>query len=369
MKLKYFIYAILIIGLSSLVGYRIIKNKSQNNAPGGGGGGRGGAGGAMSAIRVNGVVVKPERFSNALLVSGTIDANEQVFIRSQVSGIVTGLYFKEGSIVKKGQPLLQIDNTELSAQLSEVGTREKLSSENEQRAVQLLAKGAISQQEYDIALADLKSLRAQKQLISAQVDKTTIRAPFTGTVGLRSISVGEYLSPTTVVARLVNTNPLKITFSVPEKYASQVKVNTKLNFTISGSPKKYTATVYAIEPSIDALTRTLQLRAWAENPEGELRPGAFANIELPLTILEDAILIPTEAVVPIQNGKKVFVAENGKAKEVKVETSTRREQDILVTSGLKAGDTVLTTGVMSLKPQMPVNVVIPNTNNTKTLPE
>ncbi|QHT71260.1 efflux RND transporter periplasmic adaptor subunit [Rhodocytophaga rosea] len=363
MKLKYFVYAILLIGLSSLVGYRIVKNKSQANTPGGAGGGRGGAGGGGAAMRVNGVVVKSERFANALLISGTIDANEQVFLRSQVSGIITALYFKEGSIVKQGQALLQIDNTELNAQLSEIGTREKLASENEQRAVQLLDKGAISQQEYDIALADLKSLRAQKQLISAQLAKTTVRAPFTGTIGLRSISVGEYLSPQTVVAKLVNTNPLKITFSVPEKYATQVKVNTKVTFTISGSTKKYTATVYAIEPSIDALTRTLQLRAWAENPEGELRPGAFANIELPLTILDDAILIPTEAVVPVQNGKKVFVAENGKAKEVKVETSTRREQDILITSGLKAGDTVLTTGVMSLKPQMPVKVVIPKTGS------
>lgn len=357
MKLKYVVYAILVIGLSSLVGYRIVKNKSQGSAAEKGGPGRGGP---APAIRVNGIVVKPERFANSLFISGTLEANEQVLMRSQVSGIVTDLYFKEGSVVRKGQPLLQIDNIELKAQLSQAETRQNLAAENEQRARQLLDKGGISQQEYDIASADLKSLQAQTELIRAQLAKTTIRAPFTGTIGLRAISAGEYLSPETVVARLVNTNPLKITFSVPEKYSAQVKINTELTFTVAGSTKKYLAVVYAIEPAIEAATRTLQLRARAENPDGELRPGAFANVELPLSVIEDALLVPTEAVVPIQDGKKVFVARNGKAKEVKVQTATRREKDILITSGLQAGDTVLTTGVMSLKPESPVRVVTVN---------
>ncbi len=355
MKVKYVIYFILVISLGALVAYRIIQNKSKDA-----GSGKGGPGGGKSSgpIRVTGVVVQPQQFANVLSVTGSIDANEQVQIRSQVSGLVQGIFFKEGSIVKEGQALIQIDNQELEAQLSQAVTRENLSAANEGRARKLLAIESISQQEYDVSLADLKALQAQSRLIRAQLAKTTIRAPFTGTIGLRSISVGEYLSPETIVANLVNTNPVKLTFSVPEKYVGQLKVNTAVTFRLSGSDKKHTATVYAIEPRIDVATRTLQLRARAANPNGELLPGSFATVELPLTVIKDALLIPTEAVIPIQNGKKVFVTENGKAKEVKIETSTRREKDILVISGLNVGDTVLTSGIMSLKPETPVRVSI-----------
>lgn len=356
MKIKYIIYGILIIGLGLLVAYRISANKSQASA------GKGGPanGGAAPAMRVNGVVIQPQRFANTLSVTGSIEANEQVEIRSEVSGIIRQIAFEEGSQVNKGQLLLKIDDAELRAQLAQAETRKNLAAENERRAQLLLQKEAISKEEYDIARAELQSTQAQVQLISAQLAKTSIRAPFAGKIGLRSVSAGGYITPQTVVANLVNANPVKITFSIPEKYANQVKANTALNFTVAGSNKKHTATVYAIEPGIEAATRTLQLRAKADNKEGSLLPGSFASIELPLTVINDAILIPTEAVIPIQNGKKVFVSENGKAKEVVVETSTRTEKNVLITSGLSTGDTVITTGIMTMKAGTPVNVVISN---------
>jgi membrane fusion protein (multidrug efflux system) len=206
-------------------------------------------------------------------------------------------------------------------------------------------------------------LQSQTQLIQAQLAKTTIIAPFSGRIGLRNVSVGGYLTPETVVANLVSTDPVKISFSVPEKYAGQVKNNTKLQLTVAGTSKKYTATVYAIEPAIESTTRTLQLRARASNPNGELLPGSFANINFPLSVIPDALLVPTQAIIPIQNGKKVFVAKNGKAQEVKVEATTRTEKDILITSGLQAGDTVLTTGIMTLKQDSPVKVRLADTRN------
>jgi membrane fusion protein (multidrug efflux system) len=354
MKIKYIVYAVLIIGLGLLIAYRISENKSQ---AGGTGKGVAGKGGAMPAMHVNGVVVKPQNFANTLSVSGSIEANEQVEIRSEVSGVVREIYFEEGSAVKKGQLLLKIDDSELRAQLAQAETRGDLAAENERRANLLLEKEAISKEEYDVARADLKSAQAQVQLISAQLAKTSVRAPFAGRIGLRSISAGGYITPQNIVANLVNSNPVKITFAIPEKYANQVKANTKLNFTVSGSNEKHTATVYAIEPSIEAATRTLQLRARAQNPDGALLPGLFANVELPLTVINNALLVPTESIIPIQNGKKVFIAENGKAKEVIVEASTRTERNILITSGLSAGDTVLTTGIMTLKAGAPVNVL------------
>jgi membrane fusion protein, multidrug efflux system len=363
MKIKYIVYAILIIGFASLVYYRISQNKAQKEMAGGRGAGGpgkgpGGKGGGMPPMRVNGVVLQPQPFASKLAVTGSIEANEQVEIRSEISGLVRSISFEEGSSVSKGQVLLKIDDAELRAQIAQAQTKQSLAAENERRANLLLKKEAISQEEYDVARADLKSAQAQTQLIQAQLSKTTIRAPFSGRIGLRAISAGGYLTPQTVVANLVNMNPVKISFSVPEKYSNQVKVNTPINFTIAGSGKVYTATVYAIEPGIEAATRTLQLRARAENPDGTLLPGSFANIELPLSVIENALLVPSEAVIPIQGGKKVFVTENGKAKEVKIETSTRTEKDVLVTAGLAAGDTVLTTGIMTLKAGSPVKVKI-----------
>ncbi|MDB5262249.1 MAG: cation transporter [Adhaeribacter sp.] len=366
MKLKYILYTLLLVGFGLLVFYRISENKSQA-ASGGPGGSRGGAGGGkggggMPPMRVDGVVVQPQEFANNLTVTGSIEANEQIEIRAQVSGLIKSISFQEGSSVRKGQVLIKIDDTELRAQLSQALTRQGLAAENARRAGLLLQKEAISQEERDVAVAELKSLQAQTQLIRAQLAKTTIQAPFSGRIGLRNVSVGGYLTPETVVANLVSTDPVKITFSVPEKYANQVKNKTDITFTVAGSNVKNKAAVYAIEPGIEATTRTLQLRARAANPEGFLRPGSFANIMLPLTTIADALLVPTQAIVPVQNGKKVFVSRNGKAQEVMVEASTRTEKDILITEGLKAGDTVLTTGIMTLKPETPVKVKVSKTS-------
>ena len=168
----------------------------------------------------------------------------------------------------------------------------------------LLQKEAISQEEYDIASADFRTAQSQTQLIRAQIAKTSVRAPFSGKIGLRFISPGTYVTPATLIAKLMSTNPLKITFSIPEKYASEIKLNSEIKFTINGLPEKYSAKIYAIEPGIEATTRTLSIRAITQNTNGKLMPGTFANVELPLTTIKDAIVIPTEAIIPVQSGKK-----------------------------------------------------------------
>ncbi len=359
MKLKHVIYTLLIVGFAALVFYRIYKGKGNDKGSmPAAGGAPGRANGGMPPVQVNGVVVKPTNFANSLAVSGSVEANEQVQIRSEVQGIVRELSFKEGGNVSKGQILFRIDDSELQAQLTQALTKQKLAKETENRAKLLLQKEAISREEYDVALADLRSLQAQTQLIRAQIAKTRVRAPFSGRIGLRAISAGEYLTPTTVVANLVNINPVKITFSIPEKYSSEVKQGNQIKFTVAGSDKKYSATVYAIEPGINEATRTLQLRARADNSHGELLPGSFAKVELTLSNIKDAILVPSEAVIPVLKGRKVFVAENGKAKEVMVETGARTNRDVLIQSGIKAGDTVITSGTMSLKADVPVVVQV-----------
>lgn len=349
MKLKYIIYALLAIALISLIAYRISSNSEATNVK---------DSGKKAVARVGAKVLKPQVFDDNLSLSGTLEANEQVDIRSEVSGIVESINFEEGGTVSKGQILFKVNDIELRAELLKARTSQKLASENERRAKLLLAKEAISQEEYDIVNADAQSAGAQVQLINAQISKATVRAPFPGTIGLRSISKGTYVTPATIVAKLVNNSQIKITFSIPEKYASQMKVGSEVAFKIAGSDKKHTAKIYAIEPEIEVATRTLKMRGITKNDSGDLLPGTFANVELPLQRITDALLVPSEVLIPIQNGKKVFVYRGGVAKEVNVETGTRTKDEVLVTSGLSAGDTILTTGVMTLRDGSPVQITL-----------
>lgn len=352
MKIKKILLFACIIGLLSLIAYRIISNKdatdkSVNSKTL-----------TKAKTNVKGLVLSPQKFSNELTLSGTIDANEQIELRSEVSGVVQGIYFKEGQQVSKGQQLIKVNDIELRAQLSQAKTRQSLAAENERRAKLLLQKEAISQEEYDVANAELQSTQAQTQLIQAQIAKTSIVAPFSGKIGLRSISLGTYVTPTTLIAKLVNNAQVKITFSIPEKYAPMMKLNSNLSFTTSGASEKFTGKIYAMEPAIEQSTRTLQIRALADNKQGRLIPGTYANITLPLDDINDALLVPTEAIIPIQNGKKVFISSKGIAKEVIIETEGRTEKEILVTSGLKPGDTVIISGIMALKEGAQLNVTL-----------
>ena len=350
MKLKNIIIAVLILVLGGLIYNRISKNKSQTEK------GKE-KGNKKEAIAVNVMVVEGKTFKDNLSLSGSIEANEQVEIRSEVSGIVESIHFQEGSSVSKGQVLLKINDVELRAQLAQAKTKETLASENERRAKLLLQKEAISQEEYDIASADYRSAKAQTQLISAQIGKTNVKAPFSGKIGLRKISPGTYVTPTVLIANLVNTGKLKVTFSIPEKYATEIKNNAIINFSPTNSTEKFEAKVYALEPGVDINTRTLQVRAIVDNSNGKLLPGTFATVDLPLSIIKDAIIVPSQAIVPIQNGKKVFVAHKGLAKEVKVTTTTRTDTDVLVLTGLQVGDSLITTGVMSLKKEAPIKII------------
>lgn len=351
MKIKNLVIAIIVIALGGMIAFRITKNKAENDKGND-------KNGKKPATPVTFHVVKGQDFSNTISLSGSIEANEQIEIRSEVSGIVENIAFTEGSAVNEGQVLFKVNDIELRAQLAQAKTKESLASENERRAKLLLQKEAISQEEYDIASADYRTAKAQTQLIQAQIGKTTVRAPFAGKIGLRSISPGTYVTPTTLIAKLVSTNPLKITFSIPEKYATEISKNNTITFTVPNVKETFTAKIYALEPAIEATTRTLQIRAFTDNSNGKLLPGTFANIELPLKNIKDAIIIPTEAIVPIQDGKKVFIANHGKAKEVKVETLTRTDKDVVITSGLKIGDTVLTSGVMSLKDEADIKIMV-----------
>lgn len=301
-------------------------------------------------------ITKYEVLDNKVLTTGTILANEEVELKSEVSGKITKIFFHEGSIVNKGDLLVKISDADLQAQLQSAKSRLELQKDTEYRQKQLLEKEAISQEDYDMTANQLEVNQAEVELIKAQIDKTEIRAPFSGIIGLKNVSDGSFVDNTTIIASLQNINPIKIDFSIPERYSSMVNVNDNINFTITGSDKNYVGKVYAIEPKIDPITRTLKLRAMCPNTGREILPGSFANVELVLKKIENAILIPSEALIPDIKGQKVFVFRNGKAQLLPVETGLRTDQDVQLTSGINEGDTIITSGILQLKPGMPVKI-------------
>ena len=310
----------------------------------------------QQSLEVDAIIVQPSVFDRKLVVTGTILANESIEIKTETSGKILRIFFTEGQAIKKGTLLLKIDDDELRAQLEKQKYNKKLNEDNEFRQRKLLEKEAISQEEYDNALNKLNTTSADIRLLEAQLAKTAIRAPFDGFIGFRYVSEGAYISPATVIATLYNLNPAKVEFSIPAKHASRVAVKSKIYFTIENDTAQQAGEVYAVEPQIDASTRTLKIRAATPNPNGKMLPGQFVTIQLVLEHLTNAIMIPTEAIVPEQDGNKVFINANGKSKEARVSIGERTERMIEILDGIKTGDTVLTTGMLQLRGGMPVSV-------------
>lgn len=351
MKIKYIIIGLLVVLFGYLIWQRILTNREKSSKPTA-------AKGKENVMSVYGAVIHAESFADNLNLTGTIEPDEQVEIRSEVSGLIAELNFSEGSHVNKDAVLVKMVASDLLAQLEQAKTRMQLTSENERRAKLLLEKEAISQEEYDIASAEYRTAKSQIVYIEAQLSKTYIRAPFSGTIGLRSVSKGAYITPTTDIARLVKSDRIKLSFAIPEKYVNRVSVGKTVSFTIPESKEVFYAKVFAIDPAVDLNTRTLLIKAMADNVGNKFVPGVFANVVLPLESINDALMVPSEALIPIQNGKKIFVMKAGRAREVLVETGGRTMDKVNVLSGLTHGDTVLTTGIMSLKDDVKVKVTL-----------
>ena len=307
---------------------------------------------------VRGIVITPRPLDNKILASGNILATEEVELYSEVSGKVTQILFKEGGHVQKGDLLVKINDSELRAQLQKAESKRKLLEEKESRQRRLREVNAISQEQYDEILNELNGVNAEVNLLNAQLQKMEIRAPFSGVVGLRYISEGSYISPTTLVARMQDISSVKVDFSIPEKYAGIVQKGNKIRFTLEGSSKQNEGTIYAIEPKVDPVTRTLKLRAIARNDREMILPGSFAKIELLLKRQDDAVLIPTYSVIPDMQGQKVYVVRNGLATLVAVETGIRTEEQIQIVKGLQTNDTLVTAGLLQLRPGAPVAVTL-----------
>jgi membrane fusion protein, multidrug efflux system len=313
--------------------------------------------GVMPASPVTIYLAGISKLGDKLEATGTVLANEEADLKPEVSGRITYLHLPEGQYVVQGTLLLKINDADLKAQLDKIKSQLKLASESEARQRRMLQMEGTSQQEYDQALATLTGLRADSAYYQAQIAKTEIRAPFSGTIGIRNVSPGSYVTPASVVATIQQTNPVKIDFSLPEKYASLLQIGSTVQFRTEASNTTYQAKIVVRDPKIDATSRNVRYRAVAQNPNGKLLSGSYARIDLSLTDKAGSIYVPTEAVVPTLKGKKVFVVKNNVAEERVVQSGLRTSDKIQIYEGLSVGDSVVVTGNMQLKPGATVKVL------------
>jgi membrane fusion protein, multidrug efflux system len=314
--------------------------------------------GKSKAVTVTGVIVTPRDMDNKILTTGSVLANEEIELRSEVPGRIISINFEEGKSVQKGDLLVKINDMELQAQLNKLYHDQSLAKDDVFRKQKLLEMQAVSQEEYDKASNQLGIVEDEMELIRSQIAKTEIYAPFSGMVGLRYVSPGGFISSSMLIARLQQINPVKIDFSIPEKYREKIHTGSMIQFQVEGIDSIFPGRVYAIEPKIDPSTRNVPIRAICQNPRNILVPGAFAKVEVLLDKIPGAMIIPSEAIIPQINGEKVYLFKNGKAVSQMIESGIRTDREVEVEKGLKTNDTIITTGLLQIKEGTDVKIKI-----------
>lgn len=310
-----------------------------------------------AAIPVKIIVVKPAPLTGNLLATGTLIADEAVDLHPEMSGVVKEIGFKEGTAVSKGQILVKLKADDILAQIEKVELNLKLAQINEGRLKYLLDKEAISKQEFDMAQTNVLTLKADIQNLKAQLDKSMIRAPFSGTIGLKNISLGTYVTPQTIIGRLVQANPIKLLCAIPGRYADRIKAGQLLKFRSESNPEPYTAQIFAIEPSLDENDRTLEIKATCPNPNHILLPGAFVSVIIPLEKKGNAIKVPTECIVPEVDKQMIWRIVKGLAQPTPVITGLRETSTVEIQEGLNPNDSIVVMGVQALKPMAKVEII------------
>ena len=299
------------------------------------------------------IIAGYQSIENKVEVNGSVLANESLEIHPEVSGRLIFLNMPDGAIVKEGAILAKINDADLQAQLLKSNTQLSLAVKNEERLNKLLQINGINQADYDVALNAVNNIKADIELLKAQIDKTIIRAPFTGMLGLRMVSPGAYVTPQFIMATLQQTNQLKIDFAVPEMYGSLVKKG-KLIKVIADNNQEFTATIAAEESQVNTSTGNIKVRAILQ--QGNLKPGSFVKIQLDAGDGKQSILVPTNVIIPDANSKKIIVVKEGKGEMVKIKTGLRNAYGVEVIEGLNAGDSIVVTGVLFVKSGKPLKV-------------
>lgn len=311
--------------------------------------------GQRPGIPVEMLVVKTESFVEREVAVGSLASDEAVIIRSEIAGRVDQIGFIEGQPINKGDLVITIDDSIYRAEFNQADARLNLSKANYDRAVDLENRGAGTQRSLDEASSKLQEDRANLDLARARLDRTEIHAPFSGVIGIRKISPGDYLMAGQEIVNIEAINPMKVAFALPEVLLSTVKTGQSVVVQVDAFPgENFEGEVYAIDPRIEASGRSVTLRAVVPNPDGRLRPGLFARVAIIFERRDNAIMIPERSLVPIQSRQTVFIVEDGVAHLRDVKTGGRRGGDVEIVSGLAAGDTIVTAGQLKLREGAPV---------------
>jgi membrane fusion protein (multidrug efflux system) len=322
-----------------IIGFFLItscENSSTNNANG------------ARQLTVDVISLEHESVKNIILLPGNVLPFEQVTLYTEVAGRVSKIYFNEGDEVKVNTPLLKIDSDILEAKKAEIETNLKFAKKEESRTKNLYEAKAGSFEAYELAQGKVASLEAELKSIAVEIDKTTLRAPFSGQVGLRMISPGAFIGTNDPIANMAQQNPLKIEFSVSQRYANKVKAGQSIVVKDKNGNTIGKAEVYAFDPIIDNASRSLKIRARIENNE-HLFPGSFVQVEYDLGEIEDGFMVPSSAVSPVLNGQQIWLLKDGKATSKIVELGIRTSDQVQIIGNISEGDTLITTGLLSMR--------------------
>jgi membrane fusion protein (multidrug efflux system) len=302
------------------------------------------------------MIARPKSVSNIVEANGSVVANEYVQLHPEASGRITYLNVPEGVYVNQGTIIARINDADLQAQLSKSKVQLELAVKTEERLKKLLAINGINQADYDSALNQLQSIKTDIAYYQALIDKTVVRAPFSGTVGLRLVSIGAYVTPADVIASIQQLNTLKIDFTLPESYSSLVHKGNIVTIEVDTEDSvKQKATIIAVEPQANTTTRNLKVRATLQNAKAH--PGSFVKVYVDAGENKHAIMLPTSVLIPNDQNNQVVILRNGKAKFISVETGIRDASDVEITKGISEGDSVLITGVLFARPDAVIKVL------------
>ncbi len=334
--------------------YSADKGKEAQSAKGHAG--QGGKGEGGKSLNINAQILKFKTLNEEFRTTGHLIPDEEVDLSFETSGKITHIYFKEGSLVKKGDLLAKINDSPLQAELKKLQAQIPLAEDRVYRQKALLAKDAVSKETYEQVTTELEKLNADIELVKARINQTELRAPFDGEIGLRQVSEGTYTSPSTIIAKLTKIVPLKLEFSVNEKNASDVVPGTPLSFTVENDLNTHQASVYAVESKLDMKTITLKARAIYPNTKGRLLPGRSAKIEIRLKEIKNTLTAPSEAIIAEMGRDIAYIYKNGKAQQVELKKGLRTASEVQILQGVSPGDTMIVTGVMQLRDGMPVKI-------------
>lgn len=346
-------------------------SKSESEAPAAGGkpadakaaGGGAPGGGAPGGGKPMGLPVKAVQVSMGEMLQevtavGSLIADESIMIRPEIDGRLVGIHFEEGQTIAKGAKLVTLDPAELQAQLAQAQAQARTELQRYERAKELLAQQFVSREAVDLAKNNLDRAEALRREAEARLSKTEIRAPFSGTVGLRSVSPGAYVKKGDDIARLENLGAIKVDFRVPEGYVSKLHAGQEIAVRLDAFPgEAFTGRIFAVEPVVDERTRTVVLRGRIRNDGMRLKPGMFVRVVLVTDKRQNAITVPEQAIWPIGQENFVYRVQDGKAIQTKIAITSRRPGSVEIGTGLSAGDIVVTEGQMKLKDGAPVMVL------------